>query len=147
MPHTKPLPKINADNQPFWEGCRRRELRFQQCSACGHVRWPPSDRCPQCHSAQTAWLISKGTGRVYTFAVYHIAYHPGFASDLPYTVAVVALHEGPHLLTNIVDCPPEEVACDMPVEVVWDDVDHTVTLPRFRPVWSEKEGDGGRSIG
>jgi uncharacterized protein len=134
MPYTKPLPKINADNRPFWEGCRRRELRFQQCSACGRVRWPPSDRCPQCHSTQTDWLVSDGTGRVVTFAVYHIAYHPGFASDLPYTVAVVALHEGPHLLTNIVDCPPEEVACDMPVEVVWEDVDDTVTLPKFRPV-------------
>ena len=46
---------------------------------------------------------AKGVGRVYTFAVYHTAYHPGFDADLPYTTAVVELDEGPHLLTNIVN--------------------------------------------
>jgi uncharacterized protein len=47
---------------------------------------------------------------------------------------VVALDEGPHLLTNIVDCPPEEVFCDMPVTVVWEDIDDNITLPKFKPI-------------
>jgi hypothetical protein len=64
-------------------------------------------------------LISKGLGKVYTYAVYHTAFQPEFAADLPYTVAVVELDEGPHLLTNIVDCRPNEVKCDMVVKVVW----------------------------
>ena len=132
MAYDKPLPKLNPDNRPFWEGCRKHELRFQQCNHCGHVRWPPSHLCPQCHGTEINWLISKGIGRVYTFAVYHTAFHPGFAADLPYIVAVVALDEGPHLLTNIVDCPPERVKCDMPVEVVWEDVDEEITLPKFK---------------
>lgn len=134
MPYDKPLPKLNADNQPFWEGCRKHELRFQQCGDCGHVRWPPSSLCPRCYSTEIRWLISKGTGRIYTFAVYHTAYHPGFAPDLPYTAAVVVLDEGPRLLTSIVDCPPGEVKCDMPVKVVWVDIDDTVTLPKFKPL-------------
>jgi uncharacterized OB-fold protein len=134
MPYDKPLPKLNTDNRPFWEGCRKHELRFQRCSDCFHVRWPPSVLCPQCHSTGINWLISKGIGRVYTFAVYHTAFHSGFAADLPYTVAVVALDEGPHLLTNIVDCRPDEVECDMPVEVIWEDVDERITLPKFRPL-------------
>jgi len=133
MPYNKPLPKINSDNRPFWEGCREHELRFQQCKECDHVRWPPSIICPQCHSFEINWLISKGLGRVYTFAVYHTAFHPGFADDLPYTTAVVKLDEGPHLLTNIVDCQPDKIKCDMPVEVIWEDVDEMVTLPKFRP--------------
>lgn len=134
MPYDKPLPKINADNRPFWEGCRRHELCFQRCAECGHVRWPPADRCPGCLSGNTDWLIASGTGRIYTYAVYHVSYHPGFAGDLPYTVAVVVLDEGPRLLTNIVGCQPEEVRCDMPVEVTWTDVDEQVSLPLFRPV-------------
>jgi uncharacterized OB-fold protein len=134
MPYDKPLPKLNTDNLSFWEGCRKHELRFQRCNDCGHVRWPPSDLCPQCHSAAINWINSKGIGKVYTFAVYHTAYHTGFAADLPYTVAVVSLEEGPHLLTNIVDCRPDEVICDMPVEVVWQDVDEKITLPKFRPI-------------
>lgn len=134
MPYNKPLPKVNGDNRPFWEGCRQHELRFQQCVDCGHVRWPPSDLCPQCHSKETKCVPSKGVGRVYTYAIYHTAYHPGFASELPYAVAVVALDEGPHLLTNIIGCQPDEVTCDMPVGVVWQDVDEKTTLPKFRPL-------------
>lgn len=134
MSDNKPLPKINGDNRPFWEGCRNRELRFQKCQNCGHVRWPPAHLCPDCHAAETDWLVSGGVGRVYTFAVYHTAFHPGFSDELPYTVAVVVLDEGPHLLTNIVDCPPDRVRCDMPVEVVWEDVDERITLPKFRPL-------------
>lgn len=133
----KPLPKLNPDNRPFWEGCRTHELRFQQCVNCGHVRWPPSDLCPRCHSTETAWLASKGAGKVYTYAVYHTAFHPGFKGDLPYTVAVVALDEGPHVLSNIVDCSPEAVSCDMPVGVVWEEVDERITLPKFRPLQSD----------
>jgi hypothetical protein len=133
MPNEKPLPKLNGDNTPFWEGCRLHELRFQQCKDCGHVRWPPSALCPQCHSTEISWLISKGIGSVYTFAVYHAACPPGFAADVPYTVAVVALDEGPHILTNIVGCRPEEVRCDMPVEVHWEDIDERITLPKFKP--------------
>ena len=134
MPYDKPLPRLNADNRPFWEGCRKHELRFQQCGNCCHVQWPPSSLCPRCHSTDVRWLISKGTGRIFTFAVYHTAYHPGFAPDLPYTTAVVVLDEGPRLLTNIVDCPPGEVKCDMPVEVVWVDIDDAITLPKFKPL-------------
>jgi len=138
MPYEKPLPKLNGDTIPFWEGCQRHELRFQQCLDCGHVRWPPSDICPRCHAAASRWIISRGTGRVYTFAVYHVAFHPGFAADLPYTVAVVALDEGPRLLTNIVGCRPEEVRCDMAVAVDWEDIDEGITLPKFRPVKEDR---------
>lgn len=134
MSSHKPVPKINSDNRPFWEGCRKHKLRFQWCNACGHARWPPSDLCPECHSAENSWLVSKGIGKIYTFAVYHVAYHTAFAADLPYTVAVVALDEGPHLLTNIVDCRTDKVKCGMPVGVIWEDVNEEITLPKFRPL-------------
>ena len=134
MPYDKPLPKLNSDTFPFWEGCRQHELKFQQCHDCGHVRWPPATLCPQCLSTQTTRLTSKGFGRIYTYAVYHVAYHPGFAADLPYIVAVVELDEGPHLLTNIIGCPTDGIKCDLPVEVVWEDIDERTTLPKFRPL-------------
>jgi uncharacterized OB-fold protein len=82
---------------------------------------------------ETDGLVSKGLGRVYTYAVYHTAFHPGFAADLPYTVAVVILDEGPRLLTNIVGCRPDAVKCDMRVEVAWEDIDEKISLPKFRP--------------
>ena len=37
------------------------------------------------------------------------------------------------MLTNLVECRPEEVKIGMPVEVVFADVTPTVTLANFRP--------------
>jgi uncharacterized OB-fold protein len=128
------LPMPDADSKPFWQGCYEHELRFQQCAACGEVRWPPSILCPGCHSQETRWIKASGRGTVYTFAVYHQAFHPSFKGRVPYVVAVVRLEEGPMLLTNIVGCPPEAVACDMPVQVAWDDLSEEYSLPQFRPL-------------
>jgi uncharacterized OB-fold protein len=50
-------------------------------------------------------------------------------------VAIVELEEGPRLMTDLVDVPPDpaQLAVGMPVEVVYDDVTPEVTLPKFRP--------------
>ena len=133
MATEKPLPQVNPDTQPFWDGCKEHELRFQKCMDCGHVRWPPSMICPECHAAQTEWITAGGKGTVYTYAVYHRAFHPAFKDDLPYVAAVVELEEGPHLLTNIIGCKPEAVRCDMSVEIAWEDVTDEFSLPKFKP--------------
>jgi uncharacterized OB-fold protein len=86
-----------------------------------------------CHSTETRWVVSRGKGRVYTFVVYHVAYHPGFENDLPYVVADVELEEGPRLVTNIVGCGPGDVKCEMPVEVTWEDITEEFSLPKFKP--------------
>jgi uncharacterized OB-fold protein len=134
MMHKKPLPQIGPDTKAFWEGCRQHEIRIQKCGDCGHLRWPPSFLCPNCLSRNTQSVTASGRGNVYSYIVYQVAYDPAFKEDLPYVVALVALEEGPHLLTNIVGCDPHAVSCDMAVEVVWDDVTETVSIPKFRPV-------------
>jgi hypothetical protein len=48
-------------------------------------------------------------------------------------MAYVELDEGLKMLTNIVDCTPEQVKIEMPVEVVYEDVTTEVTLAKFRP--------------
>lgn len=132
MDNVKPLPLINGDNEQFWKGCARHELRFQKCRRCGFVRWPASFLCPECHCTDTEMILASGRGRIYSFVVYHMAYHQGFTGDLPYVVALVELEEGPRFLSDIVGCEPGDVACDMPVEVVWDDIGEW-SLPKFRP--------------
>ena len=133
MTYKKPLPQPNSDNKSFWEGCREHQLRFQKCQSCNHVRWPPGIICPQCYSKETSWITATGRGTVYTYAVYHQAFHPAFKGELPYVTAIVALEEGPHFLTNIIGCAPEEVRCGMPVEVAWEDINQEFSLPKFKP--------------
>ena len=132
MSYEKPLPQVNSDTEPFWKGCKEHELRFQKCTDCGFVRWPPSAFCPHCYSNETEWITANGKGNVFTFAVYRQAFHPAFRNDVPYVAAIVELEEGPLLLTNIVGCEPGEVVCGMDVEVTWEKVTEQFTLPKFR---------------
>jgi uncharacterized OB-fold protein len=74
-----------------------------------------------------------GRGKVFSFVTFHRVYHPAFAKEVPYVVALVELDEGPRLLTNIVGIKPENVACEMPVKVVFDDVSEEVSVPKFAP--------------
>ena len=132
--YNKPLPQPNADDEFFWRGCKKHKFLFQKCLDCGLIRWPPSFLCPQCWSGNTTIIEASGKGKVYTYAVYHLAYHEGFKSDLPYVTAIIELEEGPHFLSNITECNPVDVKCDMPVEIVWDDITAEFSLPKFKPV-------------
>jgi uncharacterized OB-fold protein len=134
MAYEKPLPQPNADTKPFWDGCREHQLRFQKCGDCGHVRWPPSIVCPMCYSSSTTWILANGKGKLYTYVIYHRAYHKAFENDLPYVTGIVELEEGPHILSNIIDCDSNGLQCDMPVEVVWEDINEEFSLPKFRPI-------------
>jgi uncharacterized OB-fold protein len=78
-------------------------------------------------------ITASGKGKVFTFAVYHQAHHPAFKDELPYVVAIIELEEGVRFLSNIVECSPEEVRCEMPVEVVWENVTEAFSLPKFKP--------------
>ncbi len=134
VPYAKPLPRPTPESQPFWDGCRRHELLLQHCRACGRWWHPPSTLCPTCWSGDFAWEPASGRGTLFSWVVYGRVYHSGFREDVPYNVAVVALEEGPRMLTNVVGVIPDEIRCGMPVEVVFDDVTPDVTLPKVRPV-------------
>jgi uncharacterized protein len=133
LEYLKPLPRSTPETAPFWEACRRHTLELQQCDACGKFWFPPSNRCQHCLSADWKWMPVSGNGEVFTFTVFHRAYHKGFADELPYAVAVVELDEGPRLVSNVVGCAPEDVKIGMPVSVIFDDVTEDTTLFKFQP--------------
>jgi len=129
----KPLPAVTEDGAPYWEACRTGELRAQRCTACGHLRWPPSVLCPRCLAEGGEWIRLSGRGRIYSFIVV------AFFEDVPYNVVIVELEEGIRLHSNVVGCANAELRVGMPVEVVFDKVSDEVTLPRFRPRGGNKE--------
>ena len=133
MTYNKPLPVINEDNAPFWEYCHQHELRMQKCTRCGHIRFPPGVVCPKCHSLEAEWTRLSGRGKVYSFVIYRLAYHPSYLKDLPYSVGIIELVEGPRMESNITGCKMEDIRIDMPVEVFFDDVTVDISLPKFKP--------------
>jgi uncharacterized OB-fold protein len=128
----KPLPQISAAMAPFFEAARQKQLVVQRCRGCGVLRFPARDRCSACLSRDAEWTPVSGRGTVFSFAVMHQVYHPGFASEVPYAVVLVALDEGPRMVSNVVGCPPGEIRVGMPLEVVFEAVTPEVTLPKFR---------------
>lgn len=132
------LPEPTPETQHFWEGTRAGELRLQRCRACGNTYFPPRPFCPACASRDTEVYAASGRGSLLSYVINHRP-HPSF--DGPYAIAVVRLDEGPTLMSNIVDCPqtPEALVLDMPLEVVFEDQNESITLPLFRPA------DGGAS--
>jgi uncharacterized protein len=131
--YSKPLPHLDEENRPWWEALKRHELYIQKCGGCGDTRYYPRALCTNCMSAKIEWIKCSGRGKVYTFTATYQNQTPGFRESLPYIMAYVELDEGLKMLTNIIDCPPEQVKIGMPVEVVYEDVTPEVTLAKFRP--------------
>ena len=54
--------------------------------------------------------------------------------DAPYVVAIIELDEGWHMLSNLVNCDPGDVAMAMPVKVRFKAMNEDITLPYFEPL-------------
>ena len=130
---SKPIPQPDEPSRPFFDGAQRGELMIQRCTACGAFLAPGSRACTECMSEALEWLPASGKATLYTFAVMHQKYHPGFFDDLPYNIAVVELDEGPRLNTNVVGIANDDLRVGMPLVVTFEEVGDGVVLPKFRP--------------
>jgi uncharacterized OB-fold protein len=129
-----PLPTPTPETRPFWEALGRHELQLQRCRGCGSWIFYPRATCPSCLGPDLEWRRASGRGTLHTFTVVHRG-QKGFPLGPPYVLAIVELAEGPRLMSNLVGIEPDPatIRIGMPVEVVFDDVTASVTLPRFRP--------------
>jgi hypothetical protein len=132
-PRPKPLPTPTPITKPFWDAAKEHRLSLQRCAACGKYVFYPRAICPYCGGARLEWTDVSGQGTVYSYTIARRATARPFAPDVPYVIAIVALAEGPHMMTNVVGCDPDSVRIGMAVEAVFDDVTPDVTLVKFRP--------------
>lgn len=132
-PKPKPVPVVNPWARPFWDGTRAGKLLIQHCEECGRHVFYPRIACPHCSSDRLGWIEASGKGRIYSYTVVYNNAPSAFAADVPYVVAVIDLVEGVRMLSNVVDCELDRLACDMPVQVTFERLNDEFTLPRFRP--------------
>jgi uncharacterized protein len=128
-----PGPKPMHDDKPFWDWCRRRELRFQRCGNCHAFRHPPVPACPRCRSFVCEWVRAPDPGRLFSYTV---VYHPvsdSIRERVPYNIVVVQFAgiDGVRLVSNVVDLAPEKIRIGMELWLVWEVADNGVPLPRF----------------
>ncbi|MSQ65164.1 MAG: DNA-binding protein [Limnohabitans sp.] len=96
-----PVPVITDINRPYWDGLQSGTLFFQHCKTCGHHWLPARSECPSCLHSDVEWKAAQGTARLISWVIFHVAYHPAVADQLPYCVATVELDEGPRLLSRL----------------------------------------------
>lgn len=96
---------------------QRYALVGEICPHCEGKIFPPRDVCPHCGGeAKTPYTFS-GKGTVYSYTVMHDA-PIGYDENVPYTVALVQLEEGPMVTAQLTDLDEQGVQIGMPVEMV-----------------------------
>ena len=106
------------ENPRYWRLKKQRySLVGEVCPHCSSKIFPPRDICPECGGeAKTAYAFS-GRGEVYSYTTMYDA-PVGFEDNIPYTVAIVKLAEGPMITAQLTDLGEQAVKIGMPVEMV-----------------------------
>ena len=128
-------PVIGRDNAYFFEGTAIRELRIQQCNACGVLRHPPGPACPDCGAFDRGHVVATGEGTVFSFLVHRAPQVPG--KELPLVIALLDLDEGVRMVAEVAGVPadgPGGLQIGDRLVVDWNVVDDELTLPIWRRV-------------
>ena len=131
MSDARPIAEPDNITEPWWDATKEDRLLVQRCTSCSHYQHYPRSVCTKCASTNLEYVSSEGRGEIYSYTVVHRSPIPAF--EPPYVVALIRLAEGPVLLSNIVGIEPDEVRCDMPVEVTWEPLPDGRKLPTFQP--------------
>ena len=96
---------------------QRYRLEGAQCETCGAKLFPAKPVCPECKGESFKPYVFSGKGEIYSFSDLYQA-PQGFEQNLPYTVALVKLEEGPLITAQLTDIDAGEATIGMPVEMV-----------------------------
>jgi uncharacterized OB-fold protein len=100
---------------------RLRDQRYRllggRCEECGAHVFPAKEFCPQCKSELVQPYAFSGEGEIFSHSLMYQAPH-GFEQDVPYTVALVKLAEGPLVTAQLTDMDAGEAQIGMKVELV-----------------------------
>lgn len=130
------LPRIDDATRPYWTAGADGQLRIAHCAACRRFVHPPRPDCPDC-AAGLGYRAVSGDATLFTYTVAYQQFHP--AVPTPFVIALVELIEQPGLrmVTNVVDCDPDALACGMALRVRFEEQrrgDITVFVPVFVPI-------------
>jgi uncharacterized OB-fold protein len=94
----------------------RYRLEGERHRESGEIRFPPEPAGRQPAEAWQPYSLN-GAGAIYSFAVVRQP-AAGHEEQSPYVLALVKLDEGPMITAQITDCDADQLAIDMPVEMV-----------------------------
>jgi uncharacterized protein len=127
------LPTPEGDTVEFWQAAREGRLLIRHCASCGAHSYYPRPFCPTCWSEAVEWFEASGHGTLYTWSIIYSNDMPPFNERVPYVAAMVDLAEGPRMTTNVVDCPFDQLAIGMALQVAFRPISDDYSIPVFVP--------------
>ena len=115
-------PPQDETTAAWWDATRQHRLTVQRCAACGHHQHYPRPLCLRCGGPEPPLVDAAGSGVIESFSFVRRAAEP-------YAVAIVALTEGPRLVSNVE--PWQDAAIGAAVRVHWRPLDDGPNLPVF----------------
>lgn len=128
-----PTPRPDGVGQHWWNGTRDEQLLLQSCTACGAVQFYPRTLCTSCKATRLKWIEASGYGSIHSFTTVHRRAYAEL--EVPYTILLVDLDEGPRMLSRLVR-GPYDIRIGLRVVATWVDVpgESNFRLPIFGPV-------------
>ena len=114
-------PRISADTEAFWKGCREHKLMVGKCNCCGRLIWPASFICPDCLSSNNEMVELAPEGTLYSYVIMYKHFHPSLESYTPYVVAAIDLKDGIRIEANILEWDPQSLKCGAQVDIDFED--------------------------
>ena len=115
----------------------RGALLGSRCLLCGSHTFGTVPSCQSCYSTKVESVELSAEGTLYSYTIVRTP-PPGWRGEVPYLLGQVELPQGPHVVSQVVDCSPENVRIGMKMllhldEVGGSDDENTMVIFKWRP--------------
>lgn len=134
------LPQPTTATEAFWAACDEGRLMMTRCAACGHLFHFPRPFCIQCGSDDVALETVSGLGSIFSLTSVAMSFYGSTWQDqVPYTVILVDLDEGPRMASRLVGPDHGDASIGDRVRVIFPEIDGQ-RLPFFERVAQSEPG-------
>lgn len=104
------MPVRDATSEPWFAGVAEGKFLIQRDPETGTPFFYPRAYVPGHPGREPEWMEASGRGTLYSYTIVEKSVHPEFRDMTPFTLAIVALEEGPRVTSWLVDVPEDRIA-------------------------------------
>ena len=94
------------------EALKQNKLLGLKCRSCGAITIPPKMACRQCASPDMEVIEVNSSGKIKTLTTVFVGAE-GRESEVPYTIVIVELEEGPWIMGNLEGIDPKAISMEL----------------------------------